>query len=440
MPSLEQRSQQTLSEVSVALNYALLQTSALPADAMDLVWQSTSEKILQLSAPPLPHRLALEVIRLVTAEAVGAQMPRDVQTRIINRVNEFVINTASATTDQSQRTQMQSCVGFENYISKKAWSVLLTHGLSLSTALQTLRDSATAVGLFYPNEPTFVSMTAILLASRGIPLASMTPEDSLTMLRGVKDIVRSQRAMGKLMFKETEPMFYPPSMDDFKRSHPAVYAYAYPEEGNPPNCCPLSRPDLQQLKAALPARSSKRLAPPLALASAAMQQRRGDELLTNLQIFPPKQCPVPFRDQASQQAMRSAQQQLMAIGWQPPASGPVGETQPSPAEPSTPDKGGAGVASDATGESSPTSKMTPKKRPAAASGSPPTKKLPFPGKPKSKTVYAPLIMGDWRIYTDFKKNAWRACYKKHGKRQDISASWACDAEAAWKQLMSSLVQ
>ena len=77
-----------------------------------------------------------------------------------------------------------------------------------------------------------------------------------------------------------------------------------------------------------------------------------------------------------------------------------------------------------------------KKRPASSPMAQ-TKKPPFPGKPKTGQSYLPIVWGDWRVYTDMKKQSWRA--KKVGERHDISAGWGVDPEGAWAKLAGHLV-
>ena len=223
--------------------------------------------------------------------------------------------------------QLQSCVAFENYITKQSWSVLLDTGVSMTLALQTMRDCAAAVGIFHPNEPTCAAMTAIIAMTMIIDWASMNQEDWLTLLHGVQDIVRAQSELGKLSFAATPILFYPPSIEEFKASHPALYAYSYPEEANPPNCCPLPLSDLQQLKQMLPVRRSRKIAPQLPAASAVSLQYRGDDLLTNLRVLQHAgRGTGRICIQASQRNRRSAPFHHR----QPPASEPPAVEEPPP--------------------------------------------------------------------------------------------------------------
>ena len=76
-----------------------------------------------------------------------------------------------------------------------------------------------------------------------------------------------------------------------------------------------------------------------------------------------------------------------------------------------------------------------KKAGAKAATEPVTRKLPFPGVPKSPKE--PIRVGTkWSIYTDVNHNAWRL--QEKGVRGDDRYSWKVDPKGSWADLMKFL--
>eukprot|EP00959_Pyramimonas_sp_CCMP1952_P149165 3121073-Pyramimonas_sp.AAC.1 len=62
--------------------------------------------------------------------------------------------------------------------------------------------------------------------------------------------------------------------------------------------------------------------------------------------------------------------------------------------------------------------------------------LPYPGVPK--VAKPPVEYRQWRVYTDTKKQAWRA--KEVGVREDFCKSWKSDPHAAWAAINEIIQQ
>ena len=82
--------------------------------------------------------------------------------------------------------------------------------------------------------------------------------------------------------------------------------------------------------------------------------------------------------------------------------------------------------------------MKCKARPKAATSKPQLgEQLPkFPGKPRA--ACPPLVYRTWKIYTDVNTSAWRC--KQIGVRSDVSCSFKCDAQAAWKKVIATITK
>ena len=71
------------------------------------------------------------------------------------------------------------------------------------------------------------------------------------------------------------------------------------------------------------------------------------------------------------------------------------------------------------------------KKPAAAADLHIPKSMPYPGIPKKKPD-EPMLVNNFKIYTDLAKKGWRA--KEEGVREDKQFSWKVDAKGAWARL------
>ena len=446
-------------EVLTAFTYGEEQVGAgaLTPDAIELMWRAKCDWALAKLQAPLSHGDATQVIR----STCKSSMPSDFARRVIAHVNGIVEETAqNVVPTQGERQTLQSCLKFSDYIAKDSWALLSKPSTTVLEQAHVLRNTAFAIGLFYPNEPTYVAMTAVLVAVRN-GFAYIPNPTALLALDNVKQTIRERRAESVAAFTGPRPHYYPDNVADFQFAYPELYARAYPVESNQPGCCPLDATSLFSLQSFLPARRTKKSA--CAFEHAAhgpwrMHSAAGAELLAGeqlglpgLRIFPPRHAeafgamspalgspmlensarflvapPLALGDVSRSPTMPAARTETTPIESLALEDAPMST---SPKKKSIPDA----TVSEPHSAASTTKPHVVKKRPAGAiSGC----KLPFPGKPREGRQYLPMELGDWRIYTDMKNSSWRAM--RLGEKKDIKRRWATDAERAWDNLMSEI--
>jgi hypothetical protein len=128
---------------------------------------------------------------------------------------------ATLATRDIAKVALQKHSFVHEYLTARDWSHLHNDKLDTASKLRVLSNRCIKMGLLYPNENTYVFLTAIVVASdRPKETCWVVPAaESLHILCSIKGVFKALRKPGASL---AGPDIYPPSPDAFKISHKAL--------------------------------------------------------------------------------------------------------------------------------------------------------------------------------------------------------------------------